>query len=63
MQLTPEMTYRETIAGPWGLTAGSPLGDRVCWEVPAATVTGPRIEPHPPCRLTGWYARGRSRIT
>jgi len=44
MRVTPEMTYRETIAGPWGPTAGSPLGDRVCWEVPAATITGPRID-------------------
>jgi len=43
MQLTPEMTYQETIAGPWGPTTGSPLGERVCWAVPAATITGPRI--------------------
>jgi len=43
VRLTPEMTYRETIAGPFGPTTGSPLGDRVCWEVPAATITGPRI--------------------
>jgi Protein of unknown function (DUF3237) len=44
VQLVPEMTYRETIAGPWGPTAGSPLGERLCWLVPAATITGPRID-------------------
>jgi Protein of unknown function (DUF3237) len=44
MRLVPEMTYRETIAGPWGPTTGNPLGDRLCWEVPAATITGPRID-------------------
>lgn len=43
MHLTPEMTYRETIAGPWRPTTGSPLGERLCWAVPAATITGPRI--------------------
>lgn len=44
MKLVPEMTYQETIAGPWGPTAGSPLGDRLCWLAPAATITGPRID-------------------
>lgn len=44
MKLTPEMTYRETIAGPWGPTTGSPHGERLCWQVPAATITGPRID-------------------
>jgi hypothetical protein len=37
------MTYAETIAGPWGPTTGSPLGARLCWEVTAARLTGPRI--------------------
>ena len=44
MQLIPEMTYRETIAGPWGPTVGNPLGDRLCWLVPSAAITGPRID-------------------
>jgi Protein of unknown function (DUF3237) len=44
MRLVPEMTYRETITGPWGPTTGNPLGDRLCWQVPAATITGPRID-------------------
>lgn len=43
MQLIPEMTYRETIVGPWGPTTGSPLGVRMPWSVPEATITGPRI--------------------
>lgn len=30
MRLVPEMTYGETIAGPWGPTTGSPLGARLC---------------------------------
>jgi hypothetical protein len=44
MQLVPEMTYTETIAGPWGPTAGSPLGTRLCWQVTSATLTGARIK-------------------
>jgi hypothetical protein len=38
-----EMTYAETIEGPLGPTAGSPLGERVCWQVRTATLRGPRI--------------------
>jgi hypothetical protein len=44
MQLVPEMTYTETIAGPWGPTTGSPLGARLCWEVTRAQLSGPRID-------------------
>ena len=43
MQLVPEMTYTETIAGPWGPTIGSPFGARLCWQVTSATLNGPRI--------------------
>lgn len=43
MRLVPEMTYRETISGPFGPTTGSALGERLCWHVPAATISGPRI--------------------
>ena len=28
-----EMTYSETIEGPLGPTAGSPVGERLCWQV------------------------------
>jgi|ERR1035438_1272528 hypothetical protein len=44
MRLVPEMTYTETISGPWGPTAGSPHGARLCWQVATARLTGPRIE-------------------
>lgn len=43
MRLVPEMTYRETIAGPWGPTSGSPLGARLCWQVTHAELVGDRI--------------------
>ncbi len=39
-----EMTYAETIDGPLGPTTGSPLGERLCWQVAAATLLGPRID-------------------
>lgn len=44
MRLVPEMTYRETIAGPWGPTIGSPLGARLCWQVSTARLVGDRID-------------------
>jgi hypothetical protein len=44
VRLTPEMTYVETIEGPWGPTTGSPLGDRLAWQVSTARLYGPRIE-------------------
>lgn len=43
MRLVPEMTYSETIAGPWGPTTGSPVGARPCWQVTSAELAGPRI--------------------
>jgi hypothetical protein len=39
-----EMTYTETIEGPLGPTDGAPAGDRLCWQVASATLTGPRID-------------------
>ncbi len=44
INLEYEMTYAETIEGPLGSTTGSPLGERLCWQVPAATLRGPRID-------------------
>jgi hypothetical protein len=44
MRLEPEMTYIETIDGPWGPTTGSPQGERLCWQVTTATLRGPRID-------------------
>jgi hypothetical protein len=37
------MTYRETIEGPLPSTKGAPLGERLCWQISAATLSGPRI--------------------
>lgn len=44
MELVPEMTYAETIEGPWGPTDGSPLGARLCWRVSTARLVGERID-------------------
>lgn len=43
MDLVREITYTETIAGPWGPTSGSPFGTRLCWQITSAELTGPRI--------------------
>lgn len=43
IELEYEMTYAENIDGPLGPPAGSPLGERVCWQVVSATLRGPRI--------------------
>ena len=43
IELEYEMTYCETIRGPLGPTTGSPLGDRVCWQIATAALRGPRI--------------------
>lgn len=43
MQFVREMTYTETIAGPWGPTTGSPFGARLCWQITSAELTGSRI--------------------
>jgi hypothetical protein len=44
VRLVPEMTYRETIDGPWGPTEGSPLGARLCWRVSTGRLLGERID-------------------
>ncbi|MFY9928272.1 MAG: DUF3237 domain-containing protein [Streptosporangiaceae bacterium] len=46
MRLVPEMTFTETIAGPWGPTTGSPFGARLCWQVTEAALAGDRIRAH-----------------
>jgi hypothetical protein len=43
IELEHELTYTETIEGPLGPTSGSEQGDRLCWQVVAATLDGPRI--------------------
>jgi len=58
MRLVNELIYRETIAGPWGPTAGSPLGARMCWSVTAAELRGPRIKAHLAMPGADWIRLG-----
>jgi hypothetical protein len=44
IDLHHEMTYSERIEGPLPATAGSRFGERVCWQVAEATLTGPRVQ-------------------
>lgn len=53
-----EMTYSETIDGPLGPTAGSPLGERLCWQVTTATLRGPRITATSSMPGTDWIRLG-----
>ena len=46
IELEYEMTYAETIDGPLGPTTGSPLGDRLCWQITTATLAGPADQRH-----------------
>lgn len=57
-----EMTYAETIEGPLGPTSGSPLGERVCWQIVTATLRGPRIEARLAMPGTDWIRVGRDGI-
>ena len=53
-----EMTYSETIEGPIGPTTGSPLGERVCWQVVGATLRGPRVDATLAMPGTDWIRLG-----
>jgi hypothetical protein len=44
LRLEYEMTYAETIEGPLPPTTGSPFGERLCWQIKTAELTGPRID-------------------
>lgn len=57
-----EMTYTETIEGPLGATAGSPHGERVCWQVTTATLLGPRIAASSSVPGTDWIRLGADGI-
>ena len=57
-----EMTYTETIEGPLGPTAGSPHGERVCWQVRTATLRGPRIAATSSMPGTDWIRVGADGI-
>jgi hypothetical protein len=58
IELEYEMTYAETIDGPLGPTTGSPLGDRLCWQVSTATLRGPRIDATLAMPATDWIRLG-----
>lgn len=58
IELEYEMTYAETIDGPLGPTAGSPLGERLCWQVTTATLRGPRIDAALGMPGTDWIRLG-----
>jgi Protein of unknown function (DUF3237) len=53
-----EMTYAETIEGPLGPTNGSPLGERLCWQITSATLRGPRIDATLAMPGTDWIRLG-----
>jgi hypothetical protein len=57
-----EMTYAETIKGPLGPTNGSPLGERVCWQITSATLRGPRIDATLAMPGIDWIRIGRDGI-
>jgi Protein of unknown function (DUF3237) len=58
IELEYEMTYVETIDGPLGPTTGSPLGERLCWQIPTATLRGPRINATLATPGTDWIRVG-----
>jgi Protein of unknown function (DUF3237) len=58
IELEYEMTYAETIEGPLGPTTGSPLGERLCWQVTTATLSGPRINATLAMPGTDWIRLG-----
>jgi Protein of unknown function (DUF3237) len=62
IQLEYEMTYWERIVGPLASTKSSPLGERICWEVAEATLTGPRINAKLAFPGTDWMRLGSDGI-
>jgi hypothetical protein len=52
------MTYAETIDGPLGPTTGSPLGERVCWQITTGSLKGPRIDAQLANPGTDWMRMG-----
>ena len=62
IELEYEMTYAETIDGPLGPTTGSPLGDRMCWQITTATLQGPRINATLAMPATDWIRLGTDGI-
>jgi hypothetical protein len=57
-----EMTYTETIEGPLGATTGSPVGERICWQITTATLSGARISATLTAPGTDWIRLGTDGI-
>ena len=57
-----EMTHRETIEDPIGPTSGSPLGERICWQIATASLAGPRISAALAMPGTDWIRLGADGI-
>lgn len=53
-----EMTYREMIDGPLPSTKGSSFGERLCWQIVAGTLVGPRINARIATSGTDWMRIG-----
>lgn len=53
-----EMTYREVIDGPLPSTKGSPFGERLCWNIIAGTLVGPRVNAKIAMPGTDWMRLG-----
>ncbi len=62
IELEYEMTYAETIEGPVGPTTGAPLGERLCWQVTTATLSGARIDAALAGPGTDWIRIGADSI-
>jgi len=58
IELEYAMTYAETIDGPLGPTTGSPVGERLCWQVSTASLRGPQIDATLTMPGTDWMRLG-----
>lgn len=62
IELDYEMTYVEKIEGPLGPTTNSALGERLCWQVTGATLSGTRINASLAAAGTDWIRLGADGI-
>ncbi|TAN19761.1 MAG: DUF3237 family protein [Chitinophagaceae bacterium] len=56
------MTYWERIEGPMQSTKGSALGERLCWQVAEASLTGENIHARSTMAGTDWMRLGKDGI-
>lgn len=62
IELEYEMTYAETIEGPLGPSINSAVGERLCWQVASATLSGARINASLAAPGADWIRLGRDGI-